>query len=358
MSEKTMYSAENITALKWPDAIRKRPGMYIGSTTVNGFVNMWKRMMTSLLQDRKSSKVVLELINKKSGRLEFENVSDSITEKWMILNSDQYHSELIEIMAFTVLSHSFYVSFWDESEAPVLIQLYEKGLLKTEQRTQKNINCKKVIIDFELDETIWAEDFEWKENYIRHELKNFAYLHKNTSFEIKYPIDGKDCNMIYHFKNGLEDQLEIEKLNGLGGSYFETVVENTINDFSIELAFGFRNYSVDAPYIKSYVNDHFTPENGSHVTGVLKGLTYGVMKYFQKHALTQEYKISEKGIEEILMAAINIRMKNPNFSGCVRNKLANSEIIEPIANHISTLLFEKMEKENDLTQRLIYKFKI
>ncbi len=69
-----------------------------------------------------------------------------------------------------------------------------------------------------------------------------------------------------------------------------------------------------------------------------------LVKYFQKHNLTEAFKISEKGMKENLMAAINIRMDAPVFSSCVKNKLANFEIIEPISNFVSDLLFNKINQ--------------
>ena len=82
------------------------------------------------------------------------------------------------------------------------------------------------------------------------------------------------------------------------------------------------------------------------------------MKYFQKYNLVNQYKISEKGVKEHLVCLLNIKMENPVFSGCVKNKLASSEIIEPIAEYISNCLFELIDNESLETQKLIQKFKI
>jgi len=82
------------------------------------------------------------------------------------------------------------------------------------------------------------------------------------------------------------------------------------------------------------------------------------MKYFQKYNLVNEYKISEKGMKENLIAVINIRLDAAVFSGCVKNKLANSEIIEPISNFVADLLFEKIEADEESTKKLIQKFKV
>lgn len=147
-------------------------------------------------------------------------------------------------------------------------------------------------------------------------------------------------------------------LNGLGGGYFSTSIDEKIGDFNIEAAFAFRKYTVDESFLKSFVNDEYTHENGTHVDGMLKGLTYGVMKYFKKNKLTNDYKISESGIREGLIGAINIRMENPNYSGCVKNKLANPEVLQPIADYFANLLFKKIEDNDEFTQHLIDKFKI
>jgi DNA gyrase/topoisomerase IV subunit B len=110
--------------------------------------------------------------------------------------------------------------------------------------------------------------------------------------------------------------------------------------------------------LKSYVSDFLTFENGTHVDGLLKGLINGVMKYFQKNELTELYEMSEQGMRENLVAAINIKVKRPNYGGCVRDRLTNPEIIEPIANYVSELLFKKIEEDEEATKELIRKFKI
>jgi DNA gyrase/topoisomerase IV subunit B len=75
------------------------------------------------------------------------------------------------------------------------------------------------------------------------------------------------------------------------------------------------------------------------------------MKYFQKHELTQVYKISEKGMRENLLAAVHVKMNKPQFSGCVRNKLASPEIIEPLTDYIGDLLFQKIENDDESAQK-------
>lgn len=355
MQEENKYAAENISEkLNWNEHIRKRPAMYIGAVNNKGFTNLVKGILTDTIPNTESDTFQINLSAKNKGSLRFKNIKKPIAESWAIFIKPP---SFYEVQAMNALCNNFTVSYFNQNRQ-ILEQKFNRGESNSDNIGNVEIKCDEVEIQFELDKEIWGNDFTWNENYLLHELKEFSYLHKRTKFEIEYQVDGEPCKVIYHFKNGLKDKIEIEKLNGLGSSYFETYIDEQIEDFRIEIAFAFREYSVDEKFLKSYVNDHYTHENGSHVDGLLKGLTYGVMKHFQKYHLTEKYKISEKGMEENLIAALNIRTENAVFSGCVKNKLANPEIIEPIANYIAELLFKKIEEDKESTERLIRKFEI
>ncbi len=358
MADQNSYSEANIKEWVWYEAIRKRPGMYIGSLNNKGFVRSFEGFLADNFQQYQSSYVLIEFQDENFMKLRFENNRNKISDDWAVTREGSLHPFEFETQILNALSRHFSVQFYDKNGDEILHQKFEKGVLKEGKIEGRELEAHTFEVRFQLDEEIWNDKFEWNQNYLINEIKTFAYLHKDRKFEILYSVDDQPCRVIYHFKNGLKDRIDIEILNGVGGSYFNTAFTDKIGDFSLEVAFAFRNYSVDETFLKSYVNDYYTHENGSHVDGLLKGLTYGVMKYFQKHDLTQEYKISEKGMKEHLVAALNIRMDEPIFSGCVRNKLANSEIIEPIADYVADLLFKKIEADEEATQQLIRKFKI
>ena len=343
--------------MEWYDHIRLRPGMYIGQVNNKGFVEMLKGIICSAILSTRSDYISIELKEGAEAKIGIINPNGIIENNWGQFKRHPVNQFLLEIFALNALSEKFNISFWDKAKKKIGEQHFEKGKLIGRDVIEK-INCSFIEVQFLLDKDIWGANFSWNKTYITHHLREFAYLYKRTKFDIKYKDSEEDCRVVYHFKNGLKDRIDIEVLNGLGSSYFETEIDEKVGEFHIEAAFAFRDYSVDPPYLKSYVNDFLTFENGSHVDGLLKGLTYGVMKYFQKNELTQDYKISEKGMKENLVAAINIKMQNPVYSGCVKNKLANSEVIEPIANYIAELLFNKIEKDEEATKKLIRKFAI
>ncbi len=350
-------SKSNVEPLMWPGTVRRRPGMYIPQTQ-KYFAENLRRIVGIVSTKYSTDSCIIEIINDTRLKITFDNLQNAISDDWVISNfpKEDNGSEL-ELFALNALCQFFKVEFLDSDTTIIHRQVFKIGKIQEGKVLNQEIAAKKVSIEFELDETIW-DDFKISQNYLLHEIREFAYLYSTVKFEVKYQIENEVIKTIHCFKNGLADRLEVEKINGIGATFFDTHIIAQIEDFEIEVAYAFREYSVDEPFLKSYVNEYYTHEDGTHIDGLLKGLTYGTMKYFQKHQLTDKYKISEKGIKENLIAIINIKMKNPSYGGCVRNRLTSSEVIDPIANYIAADLFQKIEQDEKATQQLIRKFEI
>lgn len=344
----------NIEQLNWNEAIRKRPGMYLGHVNHKGLVDTLKRLISDFLNLSNSEIVNLEFRNQLEGQIEFRNIQKPVRKDISILNRDNLHNQL-DIPVLNALSSNMEIIF--DSTTNSFSQEFVKGEHK-EQIENTEVSCKNLIIKYSLDKEIWGNDFSWNSNYLSYVLREFFYLNSDTKFQITELRDGITNTNSYHYKNGLSDRLEIEILNAIGVCYFKHHLKFNTDQFEYDVAYAFRKYSVDQTFIKTYVNNEITPENGSHLDGLLKGLTYGVMKYFQANDLVNEYKISEKGVKEGLVCMINLKMDSAIYSGCVKNKLANSEIIEPIAKHISEIFFESILRDEESTKLLIDKFKI
>lgn len=343
--------------LKWNEHIRKRPGMYVGIMNVRGFMDLLKGAISETTVVTNTDLLSLELNSDLQVKIGFNNHNGTIQNIWSHWEESSLNTSLVEILTLNALSQEFEIRFYDNASGSIAVQRFEAAEL-IEGKKAPVIDFSRCEIDFVLDKNIWGEGFAWNTAYISHELREYAYLFKDVRFDLSCVVKQEKYKFDYWFQEGLKDRINVETLNGLGGSYFETQVEEKIGDFTLEAAFAFREYSVDSPFLKSYVNNYLTTENGSHVDGLLKGLTYGVMKYFQKHNLVNDYKISEKGMKESLIAILNIKLDSPVFSGCVKNKLANSEIIEPIANHVSEVLFKTLEADEKNRNRLIRRFEI
>jgi len=361
MSDKTDYTAENIAKLNLKDHVRTRPGMYLGRVDLKGFIDIMSGIFCDAIEDTSlKNELTIKITSQKSGQLILTNNQKQLVDKWNPDVKNLHHNTrnlyYLNIQILNSLSNHFEVSLHNSNNEVISKEKYSEGKRTTEPIN--NFTANKIVIDFELDNKIWGEDFTISEFYLNHRLRELAFLNKDAKIKIQYKVDGEDCKVVHHFKNGLKDRVIIEQLNGLGKCYFETYINEEINEFHIEVAFGFREYTVDEPFLRSYANNFYTSEDGTHVDGVLNGLTYGVMKYFQKYDLVDKYKISEKGMREHLICAIHIKLDNPMFSGCVKNKLSNPDIIEPIASRISEILFNKIEQNEESTNKLISKFEI
>lgn len=340
------------------ESVRKRPGMYIGTINDQTFIELIKNLLTSVIYQYKSNDIEIELSDEKHIQIIFNDVKEKIVNNHSSQFKESINSLGMDIPVLNFLSEYFSFILIDKDSRILLEQVYEKGVIKKGEINDNLIECDTLKLYAKLDKEIWKDKLRWNPGHFQKEINEFAYLNKGVKIKIKYKIDNEECKIIYKHKNGLNDWLEIVKLGGYGSSYFQTYIEEEKGEFYFEVAFAFRELSIDEAMIKSFVNDRYTHENGSHVDGLLKGVTYGVMKYFQKYDLVNAYKISEKGMEQSLVALMSVRMKNANYSGCVKNKLANPEIIEVIAKKVSEKLFEKIDKDKQSTERLIRRFEI
>lgn len=351
---------EQLIEMEFVEAVRKRPAMYIGSTSIRGFNHILKELVKDVFEATKANNFTFELIGTVKGKLIFKDFQKLISDNAALSfgRLDDANSQGFELAVLNALSKHFQFRVFGSNNSELIHQIFEKGKLKQGEICNESYEAERFEIEFELDESIFEINEPLNANFYFDEIRNLAYLHKGKTLALIYPIADEVCKVAFKFENGLKDKIEVEKLKGLGGTYLDTYFEKQFEDFSIEAAFAFREYTVDEPFLISYVNEHYTHEEGTHVDGLLKGLTYGVMKHFQKYELKQKYKISEKGMRENLIAAIHIKMKRPQFSGCVKNKLASPEIVEPIADYVSELLFEKIENDAESTEKIVRKFKI
>ncbi len=346
--------------MEFIEAVRKRPAMYIGSTSVRGFHNILRELVKDIFNATETDYFAFELLGELRGKFTFKNIQKNISDYSALtfykLNDEMYQG--FELAVLNALSKSLEFQVFDKNDVELFHQSFEKGELIKGEITHTTFDAGKIEVTFDLDDSIFEISEPLNPNFYLEEVRNLAYLHRGKTFAVAYPVANETSKTVFNFENGLKDRIDVEKLKGLGDTYFDTYIEKAFADFSVEAAFAFREYTVDEPFLLSYVNEHYTHEEGTHVDGLLKGLTYGVMKHFQKHELTQKYKISEKGMRENLIAAIHVKMEKPQFSGCVKNKLASPEIVESLADYVSELLFEKIEADPESAEKIIRKFKI
>jgi DNA gyrase subunit B len=352
------YSEENIKVISLDEAIRLRPGMYVGDINTKGFTNLVKEILVDLKVLFEYDCAKIKLVSAYSGKIKIEGIKKPIDTKWIYYqNLGVYKIPMdrllvVELQILKVLSTDFTLRFKDFE------QVYQKGKLVKGSEDKKEINSSTLELEFTLDKQIWGNDFEFNVNYISQQIQEFAFLNKEIKFKLNYLVNNQKNKSVFYFKNGLKDKLDIEVLKGHGGIYLEMNIEMKTEIFELETVFAFYEYNVNESILKSYINKEYTSENGTHVTAVLKGIHDGFIKYIQTSDLDKDIKISKQKTLKNIIAFINLDSSIACWAGSTKQKLTNKEIIKPIANHISNLVFEKMESDKEIANDIIDKFKV
>jgi DNA gyrase subunit B len=349
---KEKYDSSHIQILQMPESIRQRPAMYVGSTTCRGFTGQLLGLIGNAFHQTQSNDVTIRLNEDFSGTIRFSNIKKPIDSHWFLPNYKKRFFWDLEVL--NALSDQFTIKFYDKKEQVICEQYFEKGDLKRGVFENKKYKIPTLTIDFQLDKEIWANFTEWNVNQLIYEIWDFAFLYKTIKFDIHYAVENEPCRIIYQFKNGLKDRIAIEKYKGLAAFYApfcEAWEEKKFNGFSLEVAFVFKAVWVDKPFFKSYANDDFTSDEGSHVEGFFEGMARG-WTIFQQRFDPKLPEITPNDVRNELIAAIRIKMDRPNFKGSVRQAINHPEIVEPIAAYISELFLKKNDEDAAWRERL------
>lgn len=359
MAKHKTYTSSDIKRLEWPDTIRLRPGMYLGHVNINGFINNLKGVLTSSLNILGSDTFSFELIDTHTGIFKFQNIKYPIRNQWSKWSPNPLQPFLIELSVLNALSEVFIVELLDRKSNTLIKQEFTKGVLVKGEPLHNPVHSDYFTIRFTLDKDIWGSTFQWHQDYINTEIKEFTYLFKNIKFKMLYSLDNTPCQSIYYFKNGLYDKVKLAKLKDKYNDNPIIYLDQFIHGFRIEIAFILSYYSYsNHTVLNSYVNTYKTTMHGSHVDGLLKGIRLGFKNYIKSNTPEGDYKITKATLRKNIIAEINIHLDSPCFIGCTREQLDNPEIIKPITQLVSETLYNELLKDSNSTQKLLNSFKI
>lgn len=341
------------------EAIRKRPAMYIGSTSIRGFNNLLQYLIQDIFEATEANYFSFELLGEQKGRFIFKNLQQIISDNVALNFSRKGNLFYLgyELAALNALSKYFELKVFDKNNKELFHQFFEKGEINQGEITKQKYEADSYEITFDLDDSIFEISEPLNANFYLEQIRTLAYLHKGKTLEVIYAVDDKKSNAVFKFENGMKDKIDIERLKGFRGTYFDTYIEKTFENFSFEVAFCFRETPVDESYLISYANYIHTHENGTHVSAFIKGIVHAAKKYVLNKQIEDVKITSSKAILETLVAAIHIKMDKPHFEGSIKNKLINPEIVSPITEYISEAMLKKMEADEKLTENLLSCFR-
>ena len=352
---KTNYKAEDIKILEGLDAVRLRPGMYIGTTGVKGLHHILWEIVDNAVDEAANGfadKIEIKLYKDGSasvedngrgiptdihakagvsgvevvftqlhagGKFDAENYSYSGGLHGVGASVTNALSEWLKVEVYkgTVYQMDFH-SYLDKESGKVKSGIPTGPLKNTKVKTKK----KGTFVQFKPDATVF-ETTTFNPETILKRLRELAFL--NKGLEIKFYDENTDYSRTYKFDGGIVDF--VKYLNGEKSQLYSEplYLSATKDNIFVEIAIQHTDAYVDSVY--SYVNNIPTGEGGTHETGFRSGLTRSLNDYARERNILKEKDENLLGddFKEGLTAIISIKMQNVQFEGQTKTKLGNPE---------------------------------
>lgn len=380
------YTSDSIKILEGLEAVRKRPGMYIGSTDFKGLHHMiWEIVDNSIDEAMGGYANKIDVTVSKTGSIIVADNGRGIpvekhpkTKKSTVetvltvlhaggkFDNDSYKVSggLHGVGASVVNALSSYMKVWVYRENKEhYIEFKDGGKPQHELKiTNNNASIKHgTIIEFFPDFTI-MEKVEFDQTTIVDRLKQLAFL--NKGIKINFLDERDNFKETFHYEGGIRQW--VEELNAEKEALVNTIIygekeetvkaANTNDKYSIRVEIAFQ-------YNKTYNNSTFTfcnnintTEGGSHEEGFKFALSKVINKFAVEKKLLKDTdeKVSKEDAIEGLTAIVSIKHPNPQYEGQTKRKLGNSEV-RPLVNNITTEIFEKYFLENPDDATIIIK---
>ncbi len=367
-NQKTSYEAKDIYVLEGLEPVRRRPGMYIGSTGTDGLHHLIWEVIDNSLDEALAGfcdEIVVSLLPDNQVKIEdngrgipvgkHKQTKKSALETVMctLHAGGKFGGESYKIagglhgVGVSVVNA---LSQWMKVEVKrggiIYAQEYSKGKPKT---TLKRIG--KCSIDDTGTTVIFSPDpeifKETKFNYqkIIDHLRQQAYLIKGTKITV-YDLRKKDEYKSYsfYFEGGIVSYVKYLNRDETPKQKTIFYVEKEINGIVVEISFQYTN-DIQAVEM-SFANNIHTGEGGSHLTGFRAALTRVLNAYARKNNFIKENEENLTGddVREGLTAVISVKLREPQFEGQTKAKLGNPEVRTAVESVLSESLEEFLEK--------------
>jgi len=364
------YSAKDIAVLSDLEAVRKRPGMYIGNVGVRGLHHLLWEVVDNSVDEAlagfcKNIKVILHSDGSASveddgrgipvdihetGKPALEVVMTKLHAGGKFSNKVYRVAGGLHGVGVSVVNAlSEWLEVWVRRDGKVYHQRYERGEPKTELRIVGESNGSGTIVRFKPDEEIF-EVTEFNYEIVSSRLKELAYLCKGLRIQLIDERTGKSED--YRFEDGIVGL--IRSVNKRKKTLHEPIyIENSKNGILVEVAVQF----VDSEFeqILAFANNIKNEDGGTHVIGFRSGLTRAINEYGRRNVKKFE-TIAGAEIREGLTAVISVKVPNPQFEGQTKSKLTNSEVKTAVESAVYSGMMKWLEENPREAESLINRF--
>ena len=371
------YGADQIQILEGLEAVRKRPGMYIGSTSLRGLHHLVYEIVDNAIDEalagfcntidvtinEDNSITVIDNgrgipvgINHKSGKPAVEVVF-TILHAGGKFGGGGYKVSggLHGVGASVVNALSEWLEVTIYKEGKVYNQRYERGHvcypLKVIGECEKEKSG--TMVTFLPDKKIF-EDTVFDYDTLKQRLREMAFLTKNVKIILRDKREGQEMEKTFHYEGGIKEF--VTYLNKGKTPLYPDIIycEGTRDDVYVEVSMQHNDSYTEGSY--SFVNNITTPEGGTHLTGFKNALTKTFNAYARLNKLIKENEtLSGEDIREGLTAIVSIKIGEPQFEGQTKQKLGNSEARGAVDSIVSEQLMIYLEQHPQVAKIILEK---
>ena len=372
------YGADEIQILEGLEAVRKRPGMYIGSTSSRGLHHLVYEIVDNAVDEALAGfcDTILVTINKDNSVTVIDNgrgIPVGINSKtglpavevvFTVLHAGgkfggggyKVSGGLHGVGASVVNALSNWLEVEIFNEGKIYKQRYEHGKVVQKLSIIGDCDSEKTgtKVTFLPDDTIFEETvFEY--DILKQRFREMAFLTKGLKIILKDERSDEIIEKTFHYEGGIKEF--VEYLNRSKTPLYEDIIycEGIVNNVNVEVAMQHNDSYSDNTY--GFVNNITTPEGGTHVVGFRNALTKTFNDYARKNKLLKdnEPNLSGEDIREGLTAIISVKIEDPQFEGQTKQKLGNSEARGAVDSVVSKQLEVYLEQNPSVAKMTIEK---
>ena len=372
----TNYGADQIQILEGLEAVRKRPGMYIGSTSTRGLHHLVYEIVDNAVDEALAGycSEINVFINADNTITVIDNgrgIPTGIHEKagipavevvFTILHAGgkfggggyKVSGGLHGVGASVVNALSNWLEVEVSRDGKVYRQRYERGHVIYKLKEVGKTDKTGTKVTFEPDDTIF-DDVNFEYDTLKGRLREMAFLTKGLKITLEDKREGQEKKGEFHYEGGIKEF--IEYLNRHKTPLYDKVIycEGQKDEIYVEVALQHNDSYNEATY--SFVNNITTPEGGMHLTGFRSAIT----KVFNDYARTnkilkeKEENLSGDDLREGLTAIVSIKIPEPQFEGQTKQKLGNAEARTAVEGIVSEKLTYFLEQNPQVAKAIVGK---
>lgn len=371
---KDQYGASQIQVLEGLEAVRKRPGMYIGSTSSRGLHHLvWEIIDNSIDEALAGHASEINVTIEKDNWIKVTDngrgIPVDIQEKmgrpaveviFTVLHaggkfdggSYKVSGGLHGVGSSVVNALSSTLEVYVHKNGEVHYQSYTRGAPDADLKVVDTTDKTGTIIRFKADEEIFTETTVYEIEILQKRIKELAFLNKGLEINLIDEREEEPVEFKYHYEGGIKSY--VEELNKTKEGLHEEIIymDDSKDEIEVEIAMQYNlGYTCT---LLTYANNIYTHEGGTHEDGFKRALTKVINNYATKQNLIKstEERLSGEDVREGLTAIVSIKHTDPQFEGQTKTKLGNSEA-RTITDQLFSAGFERFLMENPQTARVI-----